>query len=342
MKIGIIGATGYSGEILVQILANHPQVELGVITSRSLVGTLVEDTIPFLRGKLNNLKFSLSDPTELASRSDIELYFLALPHGVATEFAVPLLDAGKKVIDLSADFRLETAEQYLEFYNNNHPAEELLGVGKYILPEISNIDYNKVRLVASPGCYPTSIIFPLFPLIKDKIISYNNIVINSFSGVSGAGKKATEKFNYCSRNESAVAYGCPKHRHLGEIEQELKNAAGENVIVQFNPHLAPMKRGIISTITVQANGSNSIEELYNCWNKKYADKQFVSLLPTGQFPDSSHVVGTNRIDMSAVFDDRTNNFVITTAIDNLMKGAGGQAVQIMNLMYGFPENSGLI
>jgi N-acetyl-gamma-glutamyl-phosphate reductase len=212
-----------------------------------------------------------------------------------------------------------------------------------VLPELTAPAWkSEAKLVASPGCYPTSVLVPLVPLLKAKVITREHIVVNAYSGVSGAGRKVEEMFLFVERAESTKAYGLVKHRHLAEIEEQLALHVGEKVIIQFNPHLAPMRRGIATTITVPASPGCTIEDLYAAWTSAYANRPFVHLLPAGETPDTAHVVGTNRIDMSAVHDPRTGNFVITAAEDNLVKGASGQAVQIMNLWCGFEETAGLV
>lgn len=340
MNAAIIGASGYSGEELVRILSTHPNVSLAAVTSRSLAGQKVADVMPSLRHKVSDLEFSSSDPTELAQSSDLDLFFLALPHGVAAEFADPLYQAGKTVIDLSADFRLGTPRLYKEYYGAEHPAPHLLEAAPYVIPELADEKWKSAPIIACPGCYPTSIQLPLIPLLKAGLVSPKGIVINSYSGVSGAGRKVAEDFIYCERNESIKAYGLPKHRHLSEIEENLEKAAFADCIVQFNPHLAPMKRGIATTIVAKAK--SGIDHAYIAWEKAYKDSPFVSILPSGTYPDTKHVAGTNRADISAVYDPRTENFVITSVIDNLVKGASGQAVQIMNLKFGFEETAGLL
>ena len=341
MKAGVIGASGYSGIELLRLLDTHPHFQVTLANSRSLAGQAVADAYPALRGRLEGLEFTASQPEELAS-ADEEVFFLALPHGVATEFARPLYDAGKTVIDLSADFRLHSTELYQEYYNAPHPDPELLEIGAYIIPEIHDFNsYADHRLFASPGCYPTSIQLPLTPLVKSKVIETEGIIINSYSGVSGAGKKLHEMYLYCERDESTQAYGLPQHRHLSEIEEQLTFANdGMPVVLQFCPHLAPMKRGIHTTISVPAKGS--LDELYKAWDESYTHRPLVHVLPSGQFPDTAHVTNTSRADISAVYDSRTKRFIITSTIDNLLKGASGQAVQIANLRYGFPETSGLV
>lgn len=343
MKVGIVGASGYSGEVLVKLLLGHPHVTLAAVTSRQHAGKPLSSIIPALRGTAaDTLKFSGSDPAELAARDDIALWFLALPHGAAADFAKILVPAGRKVIDLSADFRVADLATYEKYYGKHH-APELLPQARYVLPELTDPKWkNEIKLAAAPGCYPTSVIVPLAPLLAAGVISREHIVANSLSGVSGAGKKAEEAYLYCERAESAKAYGLIKHRHLSEIEEQLAMRAGAPVVLQFNPHLAPMRRGILTTITVPAAPGATIESLYAAWRAAYTGRPFISILPSGETPDSAYVTGTNRVDISAVHDARTGNFVITSAEDNLVKGASGQAVQIMNFWCGFPETAGLL
>jgi N-acetyl-gamma-glutamyl-phosphate reductase len=341
MKTGIVGASGYSGEILLSLLLDHPNISLTAITSRTLVGKSVESVFPALRNRGKGLSFTTSDPEELAANPNLDLVFLALPHGVASEYAIPLCEAGKRVIDLSADFRLNSPETYEEFYDSPHSNPEWLGKSAYVIPEITPNGWQECQLIAAPGCYPTSILVPLLPLVKEKVIHTKGIVINSMSGVSGAGRKLAEDFLYCERNESAKAYGLIKHRHLSEIEEQLSLFAESRVVVQFTPHLSPMNRGIATTIVVP-NAGNCCAKVYDTWNAVYADKPFVSILETGTTPDTKWVCQTNRIDMSACYDSRTDNLIITSAEDNLMKGAAGQAVQIMNIWNGFEETAGLV
>ena len=341
MNAAIVGASGYGGEVLVKLLAAHPKVTLQAVTSRSKAGQPVSAVIPAMRGILDGLLFESSDPVQLAARSDIDVVFLALPHGAAAEYARTLVDAGKKVIDLSADFRISDPATYEEYYGAAHPDEDLLSRSAYVLPEISEEGWQNQDLFACPGCYPTSVVVPLYPLLKGGLIGKEHIVVNSMSGVSGAGKKVAEGFIYCEVNESAKAYGIPKHRHLSEIEEQLSIAAGEKIVIQFNPHLVPMNRGIATTITVPSSGA-SIESLYAAWEAAYAAKPFVHILPPETRPETKHVVGSNRIDISAVKDERTGNFVITSAEDNLVKGASGQAIQILNLWQGWDETLGLV
>jgi N-acetyl-gamma-glutamyl-phosphate reductase len=341
MKVGIVGASGYSGEVLVKLLLGHPRVTLAAVTSRSQAGKPLAAVIPSVRGADHGLLFTDSDAAALAA-GDIDLFFLALPHGAAATYAKALVAGGKRVIDLSADFRIADLATYQKYYGEHH-APELLPNAKFVLPELTPPSWKtEAKLVAAPGCYPTSVLVPLVPLLKSRVIAREHIVVNAYSGVSGAGKKVDEMYLFVERAESTKAYGLGKHRHLAEIEEQLSLHTGAKIIIQFNPHLAPMRRGIATTITVPAEADATIDKLYASWKSTYANRPFVQLLPTGETPDTAHVVGTNRIDMSAIHDPRTGNFVITAAEDNLVKGASGQAVQIMNLWCGFEETAGLI
>ena len=341
MKVGIVGASGYSGEVLVKLLLGHPRVTLAAVTSRSQAGKPLSAVIPAVRGADRGLKFTDSDPAVLAA-TDIGLFFLALPHGAAATYAKALVAAGKRVIDLSADFRIADLATYQKYYGEHH-APDLLPSARFVLPELTAPSWKtEAKLVAAPGCYPTSILVPLVPLLKNGVITREHLVVNSYSGVSGAGKKVDEMYLYVERAESTKAYGLVKHRHVAEIEEQLALHTGAKTIIQFNPHLAPMRRGIATTITVPAAAGATIEKLYAAWNAAYAGRPFVQVLASGETPDTAHVVGTNRVDMSAVHDPRTGNFVITSAEDNLVKGASGQAVQIMNLWLGFDETCGLV
>jgi N-acetyl-gamma-glutamyl-phosphate reductase len=341
MNVGIVGASGYSGELLVSLLLRHPLVKLTTVTSRTHAGKALAQVIPALRGVDRGLVFSDSDAARLAA-SDLDLVFLALPHGAAADFARILVPAGKRVIDLSADFRISDLATYERYYGKHH-APELLPQARFVLPELTPPAWKtETRLVAAPGCYPTSILVPLVPLLRDGVVKREHIVANSLSGVSGAGKKAEEAYLYVERAESVKAYGLVKHRHLAEIEEQLALHTGAATVIQFNPHLAPMRRGIATTLTVPAAMGASVESAYASWRTAYGSSPFVQLLPSGETPDTAYVTGTNRIDLSAVLDPRTGNFVITSAEDNLCKGASGQAVQIMNLWHGFPETTGLV
>jgi N-acetyl-gamma-glutamyl-phosphate reductase len=336
--VGIVGASGYSGEVLLEILSRHPEVDQLVVASRSHVGKPVASVLPRLSGLVGDLCFTQADPEALAEL-DVHVWFLALPHGVAAEYALKLVESGKTVIDLSADFRLQSQEIYEAYYGRAHPAPEWLAKVPYVLPEFTQGGWQAASLIACPGCYPTSVLIPLLPLLEAKVVTGEGIVINSMSGVSGAGKKEALFYSYCERSESALAYGLGKHRHLSEIEEQLGAVAGKTITVQFTPHLIPLMRGIATTIVLPA--STSIEKVYSTWERAYGGKPGIGILPAGQAPDTRNLTGRNRVDISAYMDSRTGNLLITSAIDNLMKGASGQAVQIMNIKMGWPEFTGL-
>jgi len=341
MNVGVVGASGYSGELLVRLLLGHPHVCLTTVTSRTHAGRPLRQVIPSLRGVDRDLHFTDSNAEALAAGA-LDLLFLALPHGAAADFAKVLVPAGKKVIDLSADFRIAHLATYERYYGRHH-APELLPQARFVLPELTAPAWKQeIKLAASPGCYPTSVLVPLTPLLRDGLVAREHIVVNAMSGVSGAGRKVEEAYLYVERAESVKAYGLVKHRHLAEIEEQLALHTGGPAVIQFNPHLVPMRRGIATTITVPAAHGATVESVYASWKKAYGAAPFIHVLPSGETPDTAHVVGTNRVDMSAVHDPRTGNMILTAAEDNLFKGASGQAVQIMNLWLGFPETAGLI
>jgi N-acetyl-gamma-glutamyl-phosphate reductase len=340
-KVAVVGASGYTGEELVRLLLAHPQVDLVAATSRQLAGKSLAQVFPrFAQHKAATLKFSDPDPKQIARNANV--VFLALPHGLAAEFAKPLLSAGARVVDLSADFRVKGAAVYQEFYGHDHPAPDLLGQSVYGLPEIYRDQIREAKLVACPGCYPTSILIPLRPLIRRKAIDRKTIIVASMSGVTGAGRKVESDYLFPECNESVRPYGVPKHRHLSEIEQELSILADEKIVIQFTPHLVPVNRGIVTTIYADIAGNVVNMDSAVIFNSAYAEEPFVRLLGDQRLPDTKNVVGTNFIDIAWKIDKRTHRVVVMSAIDNIVKGAGGQAVQCMNLMLGFPETDGLI
>lgn len=340
-KIAVVGASGYSGEELIRLLQRHPGVDLVCVTSRQYAGQPLGAVYPKFRGqKFSTLAFSASDPKAVAA-SGARFVFLALPHGLAAEFAKPLLEAGLRVIDLSADFRLKETAVYKEFYGHDHPAPELLPQSVYGLPELYREKIRAAQLIASPGCYPTSIILPLAPLLKGRLLDPKSIAVTSLSGVSGAGRKAEADYLYVECNESARPYGVPKHRHLSEIEQELGNAAGEKITISFTPHLIPVNRGILTTIYTSPAPGAAPEKIAAALDAAYAGESFVRLLGDGLYPDIKNVAFSNFIDIAWRHDPRTGRIVLMSAEDNLVKGASGQAIQSLNLMCGWPETLGL-
>ena len=298
-------ASGYTGRELVKLLA-HPVADLSAITSSIIENQSSRSSTD----SRSCLRFVILQPTsQEICESDIDIFFLALPHGTAAHYALKLIEAGKKIIDLSADFRLNSVEVYKEFYGEEHPAEDLLKTAQYGLPELHNLSWDISKLIASPGCYPTSILIPLAPLLESGILENEDIVVNSMSGISGAGRNASEKLLYCERNENASAYGFPKHRHLSEIEEQLSIFAKKPVVLSFHPHLAPMNRGICTTISAKISNPSNFAKIYECWNEFYNGRAFTKVLPTGTFPEVSHVVGTNRVAFSAHLDTRTNGLL---------------------------------
>ncbi|HUA67283.1 MAG TPA: N-acetyl-gamma-glutamyl-phosphate reductase [Candidatus Saccharimonadales bacterium] len=342
-KVAIIGASGYSGEELVRLLLQHPHAELVAVTSRQNAGQTLAQVFPKFAShpKSKILRFSEPNAELLAKQADV--VFLALPHGVAGEYAATLLEAGCAVIDLSADFRLKSAEIYKEFYMHDHPAPELLKKAVYGLPEIYREQIKKASLIASPGCYPTSILLPVIPLLKANLVKPDGIIADSLSGVSGAGRRVEADYLFCECNESVRPYGVPKHRHLSEIEEQLSLAAGTKVILQFTPHLIPVNRGILTTLYLTPTEKLAdAEKVSACYAKAYNSEPFVRLLEGKALPDTKNVNGTNVIEIAWRLDPRTSRLIVMSAEDNLVKGASGQAVQSLNILCGFPETTGLI
>jgi N-acetyl-gamma-glutamyl-phosphate reductase len=348
----VVGASGYSGEELVRLLLQHPCVELAAVTSRQYAGQGVARVFPKFAGYPLARSLRFTEPNIETLAAVAEVIFLALPHGVAAEFAVPLIEKGRQVIDLSADFRLRSPAVYQDFYGHEHPAPALLAKAVYGLPEVYRKEIAGSLLIAAPGCYPTSILLPSLPLLRAGLIRTEGIVADSLSGVSGAGRKAELDYLFVECNESVRPYGVPKHRHLSEIEQELSIAAGESVTIQFVPHLIPVNRGILTTLYFMpapgksgmgAAWASSLEtEVAACCQKAYEKEPFVRLLEGKALPDTKNVVGTNFIEIAWRVDPRTGRLLVMSAEDNVVKGAGGQAVQCLNIMRGFPEEMGLL
>ncbi|MEK6726578.1 MAG: N-acetyl-gamma-glutamyl-phosphate reductase [Deltaproteobacteria bacterium] len=341
LKVAIVGASGYTGVELIRLLSNHPEVEITAVTSEQSAGKKISSVFPSLANIFDKTLEPL-DPDLIAKKAD--LIFTALPHQKAMDVVPHFLKAGKKVIDLSADFRIKDASTYGAWYEE-HKAPELLKEAAYGLPELHREEIKRARLIANPGCYPTSAVLALAPLLKNGLIAPETIVIDSKSGVSGAGRSATLDTHFPEANEGFKAYKVAEHRHTPEIEQELSLLANSSVIVSFTPHLLPVNRGILSTIyaslTSQESGVRSQEELSKLYEEFYKDEGFVRVYPRDSFPNISNVRGSNFCDIGIKLDKRTERVVIISAIDNLVKGASGQAVQNMNIVYGFHEDTAL-
>ncbi len=333
MKIGIIGATGYTGFELVKILAKHPEFEIAALTSTTLAGTPYSAVYPQLRGIVDNI-IETDDYEKCAQK--VDAVFLCLPHTASQEAADFFLSKGKKVADLSADFRLGSRELYEFVYKVPHTKEALFSEAVYGMPEIFGEQLKTARLAAIPGCYPTSVIMPLFPLLKEGLIDGDFIVADSKSGITGAGKTPSEKTHFCNVQENFQAYGVLSHRHNPEINFIL-GKAGKPVDVTFTPHLAPINKGIESTI--YARSHTDIFQLAECLKTFYKGRRFVRILDFGNVAATANVRDTNFIDI-ALFK-KADKLVITSAIDNLVKGASGAAVQTMNVMCGLDETTGL-
>ena len=339
IKVAVFGAAGYAGEELLRLLLRHPYAEITAITSRKNAGENVASVFPRFTGV--PLKFVTPDEAMAAKNFDAAI--LALPHGLATEFAIPLLEAGVKVFDISADFRLKSTAKYKEYYKDEHPAPELLKKAVYGQPELYREQLKTADLVACAGCYPTSSILPTAPLLAAKIARTDGIIISSCSGVSGAGRKVDLPYIFPECNESIKAYAPVGHRHLPEIEQELAFAAGvDEVVLNFIPHLAPLNRGINSTIILNAAEGCTLEKIGEVYEKAYGKEQFVRVLPAKRCADTKYVFMTNCCEIGYNYDARTGKIIVTSSIDNLTKGASGQAIQCMNIRFGVDEAAGLL
>jgi N-acetyl-gamma-glutamyl-phosphate reductase len=337
LKVAIIGASGYTGLELLRVVLRHPQLELVAATSEQRAGKPVGEAIPALRGLLD-LVFETANPEAIAQRA--ELVFTALPHAASAPTVAALRKAGVRVIDLSADFRLRDPRVYAEWYGE-HKAPELFGRAVYGLPEVYADELRSAELVAAPGCYPTSALLPMLPFLRAGWIEHAPIFVDSKSGVSGAGRKLEADYLFAELDGNVHAYKVAKHRHGVEIEQEASSAAGTPVAVTFVPHLIPMIRGIATSVLVRPRRRLQSDEVQQLLRDAYADKPFVRVLPPGETPSTAAVRGSNFCDVAAICDERHGTLVLLSALDNLVKGSGGQAVQCLNLMQGWPEDCGL-
>jgi len=330
MKVGIINVTGYTGVELARLLFQHPQVELASVTGRSAAGQKLGEVFPHLAG---------IDLTIEAELGDVELVFSAMPHKESAKEVIPLLKKGIKVVDISADFRLKDAAEYQRWYGFSHPAPQLLKDAAYGLPELHRAEIAQAKLVANPGCYPTGAILALAPAVKAKLIE-TDIVIDSKSGLSGAGRTLSLTTHFSEANEDVSAYALEGHRHLPEITQELGQLyADKPLSVTFVPHLIPMTRGILTTAYASLADKKSLEEIRKLYQDFYKDEPFVRVADSP--PHTKQTWGSNFCLVYPTLDPRTGRLVVISAIDNLVKGAAGQAVQNMNIMLGLPETTGL-
>jgi N-acetyl-gamma-glutamyl-phosphate reductase len=336
IKVGIIGGTGYTGVELLRLLAQHPQAELRVITSRGEAGKPVADMFPNLRGRVA-LVFSEPDERALAA---CDVVFSATPNGVAMTHARKLLDAGVKLVDLAADFRLKDPELWEKWYGMPHACPELLAEAVYGLPEVNREQIKKARLIANPGCYPTAVQLGFLPLVEQGLVDVAHLIADAKSGVSGAGRKAEVHTLFAEASDSFKAYGVPGHRHLPEIRQGLEVAAGKPVGLTFVPHLTPMIRGMHATL--YARLTDTSVDLQKLYTDRYAGEPFVDVLPPGSHPDTRSVRAANTCRIALHRPQGGDTVVILSVIDNLVKGAAGQAVQNMNLLFGLPEQEGLM
>ncbi len=334
-KVGIVGATGYTGSELLRLLVTHPQVEVGVITSRSAAGTPVDALFPNLRGRLD-LPFVAPDVDSL---SGCDLVFFAAPNGTAMKIVPDLLEAGSRIVDLAADFRLRDPAVWEHWYGMPHACPHLLDEAVYGLPEMFRDEVRDARLVANPGCYPTSVVLGFLPLLESAGVDLAHLVADTKSGASGAGRKASVGTLLCEAGDNFKAYGIPGHRHLPEIRQSLGLIAGVSVGLTFVPHLLPMIRGIEATLYARLN--STLDDLQGLYEQRYADEPFVDVMPAGSHPETRSVRGVNMCRIAVHRPQGGDVLVISSVIDNLVKGAAGQALQNMNLMLDLEETSGL-
>lgn len=340
-KIGVLGASGYTGSELVRLLLRHPRVEIALLTADRRAGQEMRSVFPQFA------PFALPTLVSIESvdwkNAGLDLIFCALPHAT-TQKVITAIFAAKpdaKIVDLSADFRLSDPAAYAKWYGHEHSATELQKQAVYGLVEVYRRDIKRAQLVANPGCYTTCAQLPLVPLIKAKAIDLDEIVIDAKSGMTGAGRSAKEAMLFSEVSEGFNAYGVGHHRHMAELDQEFSKAADRDVVVTFTPHLVPMNRGILSTIYVRGKRGRTAQDLHDILAKQYAKEEFVHVLPFGETPHTRHIRGSNMTFIGVANDRHEGRAIVVSALDNLVKGASGQAVQNMNLMLGFPESAGL-
>lgn len=335
IKAAIVGGTGYTGVELLRLLAAHPEVELRAITSRSEAGLAVADMFPNLRG---HVELAFCEPDQ-AGLTECDVVFFATPNGIAMQHVPALLEAGVRVIDLAADFRLKDPDEWAQWYGQAHACPDLLNEAVYGLPEVNRAEVAKARLVANPGCYPTAVQLGFLPLLENDLVDSSRLIADAKSGVSGAGRKASVGTLLGEAGESFKAYAVPGHRHLPEIRQGLQRVTNSTVGLTFVPHLTPMIRGIHATLYAELTGE--VADFQQLYESRYANEPFVDVLPAGSHPETRSVRGANMCRISIHRPQGGNTLVVLSVIDNLVKGAAGQAVQNMNIMFGLAETSGL-
>jgi len=336
-KVGIIGATGYTGLELLRFLIHHPNIEITALTSQKYAGIEIGQVFPALTDQIQ-IKCEELSAERISEKTDF--LFTAVPHKTAMEIVPVFHRKGKRIVDLSADFRLKDANIYEKWYQK-HTAADLLPESVYGLPELHREEIRKAKIVGNPGCYPTGALIGLIPLVKNGLIAHEGIVVDSKSGVSGAGRDVVLESLFCEVNEGVKAYKVFAHRHTPEIDQELSQVARREIRVTFVPHLIPMDRGILSTLYVRLKKKMKTDELLNAFHDFYRGEPFVRIYPKGKLPNTKDVRGSNFCDIGVAVSEPDDRAVIVTAIDNLVKGASGEAVQNMNIMLGYPETMGL-
>jgi N-acetyl-gamma-glutamyl-phosphate reductase len=337
-KIGIVGASGYTGGELLRLIAGHPEMEVAWATSRKYAGKEAAEAFPYLGG-FTGVVFE--EPTLDGMPEGLEAVLVALPHTEAMQAVPALLDRGLKVVDLSADFRLDDGEVYGQWYGSQHTSPVLLQEAVYGLTEWNRQKVAAASLVANPGCYPTAALLALLPLLKRGLVKSGGIVIDAKSGVSGAGRAPKRNTLYAEANEGLTPYLAGRHRHIPEIRQELAKAAGEDVALTFTPHLVPLSRGLLETIYLDLRGGAGLAEVEAAFDEEYGDEPFVSVAPAGLLPAVQDAAGSNVCRLGFTDDPQGGRTIVVSAIDNLVKGASGQALQNLNLMLGFPETTAL-
>ena len=338
IKAAVIGATGYAGQELVRLLYNHPEVDVKIITSKSYTEKKYSD----IYSNFNHITQEVLQDVDLGKISkEVDVIFVALPHGILSKEITSEILENCKVIDLGADFRIEDKEIYEKWYATEHLSFQLMNEVVYGLCEMHREKIKNAKLVANPGCYTTTSILSLYPVVREGLIDFNTITIDAKSGVTGAGRGVSLNTHYCETNENIKAYKIASHRHTPEIEQELSKAANEDIKLTFTPHLTPMNRGILATCYANLKTGVTYKDIEQAYEKYYKDEFFVRLMKKGNFPETKWVKGSNFLDIGFEIDERCNKLIVLGALDNLIKGAAGQAVQNMNILFGLDERHGL-